>query len=130
MTYSIIGILAVFVLVIINRDVLWNRDHYEFTPAQENYRKFLLGVLCYYITDLLWGILESNHLIPILYADTVVHFAAMVGAVMLWTKYGSVLEEQPINRILDDWCYFSYNERPEKNYPAMDSMFRGRGNIL
>ena len=87
MTYSIIGILAVFVLVIINRDVLWNRDHYEFTPAQENYRKFLLGVLCYYITDLLWGILESNHLIPILYADTVVHFAAMVGAVMLWTKY-------------------------------------------
>ena len=51
MTYSIIGILAAIVLVIINRDVLWDRKGAEQT--QRNYRYFLLGVLSYYITDML-----------------------------------------------------------------------------
>ena len=46
-----------------------------------------MGVLVYLITDLLWGILDSHHLIGLLYADTSIHFAAMIGAVMLWTQY-------------------------------------------
>ena len=51
------------------------------------YRLFLVGVLVYLVTDLLWGILDSNHLITLLFIDTTIHFAAMVGAVMLWTQY-------------------------------------------
>ncbi len=46
-----------------------------------------MGVLAYLITDLLWGILDSKHLTALLFADTSIHFAAMVGAVMLWTQY-------------------------------------------
>ena len=87
MTYSTIGILAVLILLIINRDVLWNHDGQRFTQIQRNYRGFLFGVMGYYITDLLWGILEEHRLMAILYADTVVHFIAMAAAVMLWTRY-------------------------------------------
>ena len=87
MTYSIIGILAAIILIIINRDVLWKQQMKKMTAIQRNYRMFLMGVLAYLITDMLWGILDSYHLITILYADTVVHFIAMAAAVMLWTRY-------------------------------------------
>ena len=87
LTYSIIGILASILLVIINQDLILKHDGQTLTRTQRNYRLFLFGVLAYLITDLLWGILDSNHLIPLLFADTSVHFAAMVGAVMLWTQY-------------------------------------------
>ena len=87
MTYSIIGILAAMILLIINRDVLWVRKDQDISVTQKNYRFFLMGVMCYYVTDLLWGILDAHRLTAMLYLDTTVHFAAMVGAVMLWTRY-------------------------------------------
>ena len=87
MTYSIIGILASILLLIINQDVFLNHDGKPLTKTMRNYRWFLMGVLVYLVTDLLWGILDSNHLISLLFIDTSVHFAAMVGAVMLWTQY-------------------------------------------
>ena len=87
MTYSIIGILAAIILLIINRDVLQPHRRQSASATGRLYRQFLLGVLCYYITDALWGILEARHLTALLYADTAVHFLAMVSAVMLWTRY-------------------------------------------
>ena len=87
MMYSIIGILAAIILLIINRDILWESDKKSLTSTQRYYRLFLIGVMAYYITDMLWGILESNGVISVLYADTVVHFLAMAAAVMLWTRY-------------------------------------------
>ncbi len=87
MTYSIVGILASILLVISNHDILLNHDGRNLTKTQRYYRLFLLGMLTYLVTDLLWGILNSNHLIVLLFADTSLHFAAMVGAVMLWTQY-------------------------------------------
>ena len=95
MTYSIIGIIAAVLLLIINRDVLWARKGRVLATTERNYCAFLIGVLAYYITDLLWGILEANKLITILYIDTVIHFIAMAAAVMLWTRYVvSYLEEK------------------------------------
>ena len=117
MTYSIIGILATLVLLITNQDILWRHErHGEFDegangagnaavggmvssasnigPTNQNgdktlryYRYFLIGVLCYYITDAAWGILDANRLTAIEFADTTVHFAAMMAAVLLWTRY-------------------------------------------
>ena len=86
-TYSIIGILASILLLIINQDVILNHDGQPLTRTQRNYRWFLMGVLTYLVTDLLWGVLYSHHLTAVLFIDTSVHFAAMVGAVMLWTQY-------------------------------------------
>ena len=64
MTYSIIGILAAVILLIINRDALW-------------------------------GILDTHRLTALQYADTALHFAAMIAAVMLWTRYAvSYLENE------------------------------------
>ena len=85
MTYSIIGILALIILLISHRDILGKSR--DLTTVQRNYRHFLAGVIAYYITDLLWGILDANGLTVLLYVDTVVHFTAMVAAVMLWTQY-------------------------------------------
>lgn len=53
MTYSIIGILAGIILLIINRDILWARKDQILTETQRKYRHFLMGVMSYYITDLL-----------------------------------------------------------------------------
>ena len=87
MTYSIIGILASILLVIINQDIILNHNGHTLTRTQRNYRLFLMGMLTYLVTDLLWGILDSYHLITLLFVDTSIHFAAMVGAVMLWAQY-------------------------------------------
>ncbi len=70
LTYSIIGILASILLVIINQDIILNRDGQTLSRTQRNYRLFLLGVLTYLVTDLLWGILNAHHLITLLYVDT------------------------------------------------------------
>ena len=87
MTYSIIGILAAIILVIINRDVLWNLNVGGKTQTQKNYRQFLIGVMTYYVTDALWGILDMHRLTALQFVDTTIHFVAMVAAVMLWTRY-------------------------------------------
>ncbi len=60
MTYSIIGILASIILLITNQDIL--REKRVLTKSQRTYRGFLVGVLAYYLTDLLWGILNDNGL--------------------------------------------------------------------
>ena len=97
MTYSIIGILAAVILLIINRDIIWNNGETAMSPINRNYRRFLMGVMSYYITDLLWGILEENKLTDVLFADTTIHFIAMAAAVMLWTQYViSYLGEQNV----------------------------------
>ena len=87
MTYSIIGILATVLLLITNRELFWNRENKALTETKRDYRRFLLGALAYLVTDMLWGILESYKLTPILYADTALHFLSMAAAVMLWTRY-------------------------------------------
>ena len=87
MTYSIIGILAAIIEIIINRDILWNSDKEELSETQKCYRYFLWGVLAYYTTDALWGILEANKLTTLLFIDTSLYFAAMALAVLLWTRY-------------------------------------------
>ena len=94
MMYSIIGILASIILLIINKDVLLNSGERQFTPTQRYYRYFLLGVLSYYITDFLWGILDSYHLTTLLFIDTTIYFLAMAAAVVLWTRYVVAYLEQ------------------------------------
>ena len=83
MTYSIIGILAIIVLIITNRDALWITGGAKATHIQRIYRGFLLAVMSYYITDALWGILEAHRLTTLLFIDTTLYFAAMATAVLL-----------------------------------------------
>ncbi len=87
MTYSSIGIIALFVELIINHEVFNRNAKTEYIPALKSYRSFLNAVVFYYITDILWGILDEHHLMTLLYADTVVYFIAMALSVFLWTRF-------------------------------------------
>ena len=87
MTYSIIGILATILLLIGNRDVLRKQGGSEYSRTRLYYRRFLLGVLVYYITDMLWGLLDVQRLTSLQFIDTTVYFVAMIATVVLWARY-------------------------------------------
>ena len=87
MYYSAVGLLAIAVLLIVNHDLLLNRFRNGRKPAWKVYRRFLFTVLIYYVTDVLWGTLESRKLALPLFADTTIYFIAMAAGVLFWTQY-------------------------------------------
>ena len=95
MYYSAIGLLAVLILLIENQDILLQLNGPLEKPAWKVYRRFLFAVLTYYITDILWGLLESRKLASLLFADTTVYFAAMAVGILFWAQYTvTYLEEE------------------------------------
>lgn len=87
MYYSLIGLLAVLILFIVNQDILKNLWVSYEKPAWNAYKRFLLAVLAYYTTDILWGILENRKLAALLFADTTVYYVAMAMGVLFWAQY-------------------------------------------
>ena len=94
MYYSVIGLLALTVLIITNHDVLLQKPDGSASPVQRIYRRFLFCIMAYYITDILWGVLDSLSLTTLLYADTVVYYLAMAAGILLWTQYAIAYLEQ------------------------------------
>ena len=84
--YALVGVLALVVLVIENHSIFLSSDNQDFAE-KGIYRNFLFGIIAYYITDILWGILDSLHLTVLLYLDTVIYYVAMAVGVLMWTKY-------------------------------------------
>ena len=87
MYYSAIGLLAILVLLIENQGTLLNPEGAFEKPVWRLYRRFLLAVLIYYITDVLWGFLESRKLGALLFADTTLYFVAMAAGVLYWARF-------------------------------------------
>ncbi|MBO4331498.1 MAG: hypothetical protein J5827_05435, partial [Oscillospiraceae bacterium] len=87
MYYSAVGILALFILLIENHDILFKRGIGTELPVWKVYRRFLLAVTLYYVTDILWGVIESQKLPVLLYVDTLIYFVAMATGVLFWTRY-------------------------------------------
>lgn len=87
MSYSIVGILAILIHLIINREALWNIDSGTDAPARKEYRAFLFGVMGFYLTDVLWGVFSELHLNILLFINTSIFFIVMMLSVMLWTRY-------------------------------------------
>lgn len=95
MYYSAIGVLAAMVLLIENQDILFNRSGIFGMPAWKIYRRFLFAVLCYYITDVLWGVLESLKMGSGIIIDTSAYFIAVAAGVLFWTRFAvAYLEEK------------------------------------
>ncbi|MCQ2496079.1 MAG: GGDEF domain-containing protein [Lachnospiraceae bacterium] len=94
MAYSIIGIIAILIHFIINKNDLFEIRRKDASRTKRYYSVFLLGILLYYITDSLWGILDELKLTGLLYADTVVYYLAMSLAVVLWSEYAAVYLHQ------------------------------------
>jgi undecaprenyl pyrophosphate phosphatase UppP len=102
MYYSAIGILAVLILLIENTDILLKRNNSFNQPAWRVYRRFLFSVLVYYITDILWGVIEERKLAALLFADTTVYFIAMAVGVLFWTEFAVAYsgEDKPFGRFI------------------------------
>ncbi|MCR4645944.1 MAG: response regulator [Oscillospiraceae bacterium] len=86
MYYSAIGLLAGLVLCIVNWDILRHSQAFD-KPAWNIYRRFLFAVLAYYVTDILWGILEYKKLSTALFVDTTIYFMAMAAGISFWADY-------------------------------------------
>ena len=87
MYYSAIGILSLFILVILNNEVLFKKNIGKKAYLQKSYRLFLLSIIAYYITDILWGIFDNFHLRTALFIDTELYFIAMAIGILFWTRY-------------------------------------------
>ena len=96
MYYSAIGILALLILLIENQDIiLLNRKGAFDSPAWKVYRRFLISVLVYDVSDILWGVIEQLKLARLLFIDTSVYFVAMAAGILFWTQYAvTYLEEK------------------------------------
>lgn len=86
MYYASFGLLALIIHLIINYGILKSKDT-DGTPAEGNYKAFLLAVMAYYIVDIAWGFLAERKLLLLVYADTVIYFVTMALSVLFWTKY-------------------------------------------
>ncbi|PWJ59104.1 hybrid sensor histidine kinase/response regulator [Fibrobacter sp. UWR1] len=82
--YSVIGLLALVLHIVINYDEIKNS-----VPTQDgkNYRRFLIGVFFYYVVDSLWGLIAAAQSTLLLYADTVLYCAVIALVVLLWCQY-------------------------------------------
>ncbi len=105
MDYSSIGMLALLVHIVINFDVWRKPDKDDIIPAHKAYRRFLFGVLLFYVADILWGLLYENGLITLCYIVTVLFFVSMALSVFFWTKYiTEYLEENKMFRNIVSTC--------------------------
>ena len=98
MYYSAIGTLAIIVLLIVNHDILLDLGNAFRAKAWKVYRLFLYAVLVYYITDVLWGILEARKLALPLFVDTTVYFITMATGVLSWAHYAVTYMEDHSRR--------------------------------
>ena len=85
MYYASIDLIAILILLIENQDIIFNMDKKLKIKTWMLYRRFLLAVLVYYITDTLWGIIEYYKLSKLLFFDTTVYFIAMAVGLVQWT---------------------------------------------
>jgi len=82
--YSIAGFIAVFIHLIINYDVIVKPGK---DKIQSAYRRFILGVLAYFVTDVMWGIFATRQMTQMLYMDTVLYCLTIALSIALWCQY-------------------------------------------
>ena len=87
MYYSAVGALAVLILCIENFSILFISGRKGVDPVWTVYRRFLFAILAYYVTDILWGILEDCKLTVPLFVDTSLYFVALSVGVLFWTRF-------------------------------------------
>lgn len=87
MFYASFGLLAIIVVLTLNRKILFKKNKNNDPASEKSYRLFLYGVLLYFVIDVLWGIFDEANLNTLLYIDTVFYFLVSGIDVFLWTRY-------------------------------------------
>ena len=72
-------------LLIVNHDVFSEKSPAD--NATKHYRSFLHIIFAYYITDILWGTLDSIGQVSLLYADTFLYHVAVALSILFWCRY-------------------------------------------
>ena len=87
MYYASIGFLSLIIHTIINADVLFRKSVGANSKVLGRYRWFLYGVMLYYITDSVWGILVDVRILPLVYLDTFLYFLSVGLSLFLWIRF-------------------------------------------
>ena len=85
--YSVIGLIAIAIQLIINFRVMFRPEHDKTQKAESNYRYLMMAIFAYYITDALWGIFAGLNWIPVLFLDTTIYYIAMSLAIVCFYRY-------------------------------------------
>ena len=89
MAYSVVGIIAILIHLIVNFDVLIDIKGKKMFSGERFYLLFLLGVIAYHVTDGFWGILYEQKLVTAVFIDTTIYFIAMATSILLWGLFVS-----------------------------------------
>lgn len=82
--YSVIGILAIVIHIIINHKYyLYNDTRQEI----KEYKKYLSIIFLYFLTDAAWGVFNGARLIQALYIDTILYYITMAFSVVFCCRY-------------------------------------------
>jgi hypothetical protein len=96
MFYAIIGLLALILNLIINRESFANLRSRSGESKSEQlvafrYKIFLIASNCYFLADIGWGLLYENRhidaLFPFLYVDCLLYFFFMFLSMLTWIRY-------------------------------------------
>ena len=88
MFYSLAGLIAFVVLLITNSEVLFSRHYQARNPrAVLAYRIFIVALLFFYITDILWGYLDNLPNKTPVFIDTSFFFVGMSLVILTWTIF-------------------------------------------
>ena len=112
MYYASIGIISLIVLVIINLEAIKIVEKSNSNDLRRKYRQYLLSLIGFFASDILWGIFYEQRWIILTYIDTCLFFFFMVLSVLFWTrsvvafsgeksKYGKLL-------VMSGWGVFAF----------------------
>lgn len=87
MYYASIGILSIFIHLIINFNIIFKGNKNDKIPAYITYRRFLLLVLLFYFTDILWELLNALCLKTFIFYETEIYYVVMGVSVLFWTQF-------------------------------------------
>ena len=85
--YAVISGIALAVHLIINWRQLVGWRNAKLRAWEREFRRFLVCLSLYFVSDVLWGVFAELKLPSILYADTALYFLAMAMTACAWTRY-------------------------------------------
>ena len=85
--YAVIPTLAIIIHIIINYSLLNPNREILNSNSIENYRRFLISVLCYYFVDGLWGIIAGLNNTTLLFWETSLYNIVMAATLYFESRY-------------------------------------------
>lgn len=82
--YSIIGLLAIIIYLIVNHDYYLHKDDRK---DVKDYKNYLSVIFLYFLTDVAWGIFNALNMTAWLYIDSILYHVCMALSVVLCCKY-------------------------------------------